>query len=222
MTSRDVDAHIDAVIFDFGGVLTTSPVQLFTAKAEEIGLTLAEALPLMGGPLDEDTDHPWHRLERGEITYDEFCGSLDELFRNAGHDRALVPPGEQEMLQWLQPIPEMVEVARSIRAAGIPTAILSNNIREWSGWRSVVGADDLVDVVVDSSDVGVRKPAAAAFELTASRLDTEVHKCLMVDDLAWNIRGAEALEMSVFHVTNPTTDAPKVREVVSSGRSGPR
>lgn len=220
MTTTDGDAQIDAVIFDFAGVLTISPIQLITAKAQEVGLTVAEAMPLMAGPMDEDTDHPWHRIERGEITYEAFCVGLDEVFRDAGYECGMFPPTEQEMFQWLSPVPEMLDVARSIRAAGIPTAILSNNIQEWSRWREIVGANGLVDVVVDSSDVGVRKPTAAAFELTAGRLDTDVRKCLMVDDFAWNIRGAEALGMSAFHMTDPANQAVEVSEMVLGSNSG--
>ena len=220
MKTRNVDAQIDAVIFDFAGVLTTSPIQLMTAKAQEVGLTVTEAMPLMAGPPDEDTDHPWHRIERGEITYAELCVGLDQVFRNAGYERGIVPPTQEELLEWLHPVPEMLDVARSIRAAGIPTAILSNNIQEWSRWRELVGANELVDTVVDSSDVGVRKPTAAAFELTAGRLNTDVCKCLMVDDFAWNIRRAEELGMPVFHMTDPANQAGEVRDLVLGSNRG--
>ena len=59
---------IRAVLFDFGGVYTSSPFSLFAEAAAELGATPEHMLDLVFGPYDRDTDHPWHRLERGELS----------------------------------------------------------------------------------------------------------------------------------------------------------
>ena len=58
---------IRAVLLDFGGVYTSSPFNVFVEAAAELGATPEQILALVFGPYDRDTDHPWHRLERGEI-----------------------------------------------------------------------------------------------------------------------------------------------------------
>src|SRR5947209_18440013 len=68
----------DAVIFDFGGVVVSSPFSVMAAMGEAGGHSREEILDLMVGPYDEDTDHPWHRVERGEIALAEFRAWLEE------------------------------------------------------------------------------------------------------------------------------------------------
>ena len=59
---------IRAVLFDFGGVYTSSPFSVFAEAAAELGATPERVIGLVFGPYDRDTDHPWHRLERGEVS----------------------------------------------------------------------------------------------------------------------------------------------------------
>ena len=75
---------VDAVIFDFGGVLTNSPTHLMAARAAEFGHDLRDVMHLLLGPFDEDTDHPWHRIERGEISFDEMVEGMVGVFADAG------------------------------------------------------------------------------------------------------------------------------------------
>jgi putative hydrolase of the HAD superfamily len=206
--------EIDAVVFDFAGVLTQSPTLLMRGFAEERGLALHDVMPLLLGPLDRDSDHPWHRIERGEISYAEFCAGIEAAFLEAGFSTFIVPPTQDQLMTALAPIPEMIATARAVRAAGFATAIVSNNIREWSRWREVVDADELVDVVIDSSDVGIRKPDPAIFELAATRLGATPTRCLMIDDFAWNLVGAQAIGMHTVHVTDPVADAARVRSLL--------
>ena len=88
-TSTPTD--IDAVIFDFAGVLSTSPGVAMLARAEGFDLDLATFLPIMLGPLDDDGDHPWHELERGRITMDEFEAAIEPMWRATG--ATVVPIG---------------------------------------------------------------------------------------------------------------------------------
>ena len=206
---------VDAVIFDFGGVLTTSPTALMAERAAAVGLSLSEAIPLLIGPVDRDGDHPWHRIERGEISLDEFIAEQERIFAEAGHDSYVVPPTEAEVMAALAPIPEMMAVVDRTRAAGYRTAILSNNIKEWSGWQDLVDAHEIVDVVIDSCEVGLRKPDPAIFKLTADRLGpVPVDRCLLIDDFAWNVAGAASIGMHTFHMTDPAAEASVLCEIL--------
>ena len=72
-------ADIQAVLFDFSGVLTTSPWPALRASADG-------DLDFLVGPYHEDTDHPWHRLERGEITIEEWLTAIQAAAEESGSD----------------------------------------------------------------------------------------------------------------------------------------
>ena len=59
---------IKAVLFDFGGVFTDSPFHAVHAFGEELGIDAGEVTGIVFGSYEQDGDHPWHQLERGEIT----------------------------------------------------------------------------------------------------------------------------------------------------------
>ena len=217
-TIADLDpARVRAVVFDFVGVLTQNPGGLVRDRAEQAGVPVQDVLPLLAGPVDEDTDHPWHRVERGEITLAEFDDLIDIVLRYAGIHAPVRPPSPEEMQAHLRPIPEMAHAAHLLRSAGYPTAIVTNNVREWGWWRSLVDADELVDVVVDSAHVGMRKPSAEIYELAATRLDVSTDACLMLDDFEWNVRGAQRAGMQAMHITDPIADSAAVLDLLVGG-----
>lgn len=215
-TSGEAEPHIvldiDAVIFDFAGVLSTSPMAAMMSRSEGFDMDLATFLPIMLGPLDDDSDHPWHELERGRITADEFEAAVEPSWRAAGAtDFPRLPRGD-EFLGFLHPVPEMIDTARAVRAAGYATAILTNNTKEWGAWRTTWDADNLVDVVIDSCEVGLRKPNPAIFELTVERLGgMPFERCLFLDDFPWNVAAAAALGFQTMHVTDSVAAAAELR-----------
>jgi HAD superfamily hydrolase (TIGR01509 family) len=99
--------------------------------------------------------------------------------------------------------PPLLTVVREVRERGLATALLSNADGYWSPpgeW------DGLFDVVVVSGDVGLAKPAAEIYRLTAERLGLATSECVFVDDLAINVRGAAAAGMvGVHHVSTSAT-----------------
>jgi putative hydrolase of the HAD superfamily len=200
------DRTVDAVIFDFAGVLSSSPSEVMAAQMQGFDVDPMTFVSIVMGPLHEDGDHPWHELERGRISMDQYLAAIEVLWRAEGYESFPTPP-RGDLMAMLRPIPEMIEAARSVRAAGYRTAILSNNVREWGSWRVAWDADDLVDVVVDSSEVGLRKPNADIFELTLQRLGTPAERTLFLDDFAWNITGAQAVGLQTMHVTDPVAAA---------------
>jgi putative hydrolase of the HAD superfamily len=214
-TQGDGTTEIDAVIFDFAGVLSTSPTTAMMARAESFDIDLATFLPIMLGPLDDDGDHPWHELERGRLTMDEFEAAIEPMWRAAGATGFPSVPRGDELLSFLLPVHEMIAAAVDVRAAGYRTAILTNNTKEWGGWRSAWDADNLVDVVVDSCEVDLRKPNPAIFELTVELLGgPPVERCLFLDDFPWNIAAADAMGFQTMHVGDPVVAASELRRLL--------
>lgn len=207
------DAGIDAVLFDFAGVLSTSPRPAMEAGAAGFdGIDPLVMLELILGPFAADGEHPWHDLECGRITMDEFEVALEPLWRAKGFERFPSPPRGDELLSILEPVPEMVELARDVRAAGYRTAIVSNNVREWARWQQVWDAHELVDVVIDSCEVGVRKPNPAIWQLAIERLgNPPPQRCLFLDDFPWNIEPAARLGLQTVLVTDPVAAAAQLR-----------
>jgi epoxide hydrolase-like predicted phosphatase len=99
---------------------------------------------------------------------------------------------------------ELVDKVGELKAAGIPMAIITNNIREFSeGWRSLFAVDELFAEVIDSSFEGVRKPDPAIFELALERMGAvKPAEALFLDDHPANVAAAEALGMQAILVGN--------------------
>ena len=203
------DPDVDAVIFDFAGVLSTSPGEMMRRRIESSGIEvdLAAFAAIVMGPLTEVSDHPWHQLERGRIDFDQYLAAIEPVWRAAGYEAFPTPPRSAELLDGMSKVPEMIDAARTVRSAGYRTAILTNNIKEWGAWRALWEADELVDVVVDSCEVGMRKPDADIYELTIEQLGSSAGRTLFLDDFPWNIAGAEAVGLQTMHVTDPVVAA---------------
>ena len=182
-----------AVIFDFGGVFIDSPFKALEQAAIDRGFSPEELALAVFGAYDEDTQHPWHRLERGEITVEV---AREEIM--AGHK---LPDGTPldpfELLAALAGggvREDMVAFCREIRSRGIGTSLLTNNAREFEEfWKPLLPLDELFDDVVDSSEVGMRKPAAEIYELALGRLGLAAADVVFVDDAPGNVAGARAV-----------------------------
>ena len=88
----------------------------------------------------------------------------------------------------------VVHRVRRLRDDGVRLALLTNNVREFGGsWRATFPVDELFPTVVDSSEVGMRKPDPAIYEHTCALLDVEPSAAVFVDDLPENVAAAAAL-----------------------------
>jgi putative hydrolase of the HAD superfamily len=193
-----------AVLWDFGGVILTSPFDAFRRYETERGL-----------PIDHirrvNTTNPhtnaWALLERNEITQAEF----DDLFavesealghRVAGADVLSLLAGDVR--------PEMVAMLDRVKDAGLRTACLTNNVVGGDG-RDVASDDraveisaimDRFDVIVESSKVGVRKPEPRFYEIACELLGVQPDECVFLDDLGINLKPAAAMGMATIKVTS--------------------
>lgn len=195
-----------AVLFDFGGVFTDSPFGALDALGEKLGADPALLMEVVFGPYHEDTDHPWHRLERGEI---EFATAREEILA-LGQERG-VRADPFELFAMMSggsgARPELVDRVRSLRDKNIRTALVTNNVKEFrQAWRSMLPVDELFDVVVDSSEVGIRKPDPRIFQLALERLGITADEAIFLDDYAGNLQAAEALGIrSVLVEADPSS-----------------
>ena len=186
--------EFDAVLFDFGGVFTDSPFAAVEALGRELGLAARELLHIVFGPYDEDTDHPWHRLERGEVSLGDACSEIIEISARSGK--------EVDPLELLMKLgtgggarDPLVLRTRTLRAEGYKTALVTNNVIEFrEHWQRVLPLEELFDVVVDSSEVGMRKPNPAIFLHTLELLESVTpERAVFLDDYAGNIDAAARL-----------------------------
>jgi hypothetical protein len=207
---------VEAVVFDFGGVFTASPFAGLMAVAETQALDPMTMVSVMFGPYDQDTDHPWHQLERGEITLEDATAGIVELAAAEG----IVDFQPVEMLMALGGMgvrPEVVDFCRDVRSRGFRTGLLTNNAREFEEfWVPLLPLDELFDDVVDSSAVGLRKPDARIYELSLERLGVAAPAAVFVDDAPGNVLGAQAVGMrAVLIGTEPADVSVALAELES-------
>jgi epoxide hydrolase-like predicted phosphatase len=207
---------VEAVVFDFGGVFTTSPFAALMAAAEAQALDPMTMVGVMFGPYDQDTDHPWHQLERGEITLDDATAGIVELA--AAEGVADFQPMEMLMALGGSGVrAEVVEFCRDVKSRGFRTGLLTNNAREFEEfWVPLLPLDELFDDVVDSSAVGLRKPDARIYELSLERLGVAAPAAVFVDDAPGNVLGAQAVGMrAVLIGTEPADVSVALAELES-------
>jgi putative hydrolase of the HAD superfamily len=192
--------EIEAVVSDFGGVLTTPLLSSFMAVQDEIGIAPENLGKAMRAITEEDGENPLYALERGEMAEADFLARLnDGLEPLLGH-RPELHRFREVYFEALHPNQEMIELMQELKASGLRMAMLTNNVREWEPvWRPMLPVDEIFETVVDSGFVGCRKPEARIYEMTLERLGLSAEACLFVDDLLPNIEGARKAGMSAVH-----------------------
>jgi putative hydrolase of the HAD superfamily len=183
---------IQAIVSDFGGVLTSPLLQAFNRVQDHIDVPLEAYGAAMAQSLSRDGVHPLYALERGEITEAEFLARVGRgLEAVLGRSVALHGFGER-LMEALEPNHELFDYYGALRRErGLRFALCTNNVREWeSRWRAKLPIDELFEVVVDSAFVGTRKPEPEIYALTLERLGVPAAACAFVDDLERNVEAA--------------------------------
>ena len=188
--------EVKAVIFDFGGVFTDSPFHAVSVYGEKIGASEEQVTDIVFGGYAADSDHPWHRVERGEITLEAAREGIMALGREQGLEVDIwdVFMAMAENGGGLRT--ELVDYIPRIRASGLATGIITNNVVEFrEHWRGMLPVDELFDFVVDSSEVGMRKPSPAIFLKALEIGGFSTDEVLFLDDYEGNVIAAEALNI---------------------------
>jgi putative hydrolase of the HAD superfamily len=203
---------ITAVLWDFGGVIVSSPFDAFAEYEARRGLPVGFIRSVNAA---NHHANAWARLERSDITVDEFDVAFAAESEHLGHrvrgaDVLALLEGEIR--------PEMVDLLDRVNAAGFRTACLTNNItRSGTSARDAAVSDVMrrFELVVESSKVGVRKPEPRFYEVACELLGVEPAACLFLDDLGINLKPAAAMGMRTIKVIDPATAIAEVERLLS-------
>lgn len=187
------DRAVDAVVFDYGGVMTT-PLRVSTGQwLAADGITQDSFATVMRDWLGRDAaaGSPIHRLETGELTGPDFerlfAGRLTTLTGTPVASTGLL----DRLFAGMRTDPAMFDLVADLRAAGLKVGLLSNS---W-GNHYPDNLLDLFDAVVISGEVGLRKPDPVIYKLMLDRLDLPAERCAFVDDAPVNVIAAQELGM---------------------------
>ena len=207
-----------AALFDFGGVILSSPFEAF-ARYEQ-----ANALPdgfIRQLNATNPDDNAWAKLERSEVDLAGFAELFEAEARAVGHEvdgRAVIGLLGGEVR------PQMVEALRRCKEH-LATAMLTNNFVTGARPESPDGDPtgrsaqiaeimELFDVIVESSQIGVRKPDPRFYEIACEQLGIEPHEAVFLDDLGVNLKPARAMGMTTIKVVDPDEAIAELEEAV--------
>ena len=191
---------VRAVLWDFGGVILSSPFDAFAAYERENGLPAGLLRRINATNPD---DNAWARLERSEIDLDGFRTLFEAEAAALGH---AVDAGAVLGLIDGEIRPAMVAALRRV-AARYKTACLTNNTRRpgpaGDRGRAVAEVMGLFDAVFESSKLGVRKPDPRFYTMACDGLGVACDEAVFLDDLGVNLKPARALGMRTIKVVDP-------------------
>lgn len=211
---------IRAALFDFGGVILSSPFEAFAAYERANGLP--DGLIRRLNATNPDTN-AWAKLERSEVDLGQFAELFAAEAREAGYevDGAAVLGLLGGTIR-----PAMVEALRRCWERLI-TGLLTNNFVPRDERASQAGVDDptgraaqiaevmgLFDGIIESSKVGVRKPDPRFYEMACDLLGIQPHEAVFLDDLGINLKPARAMGMTTIKVEDPDEAIAELEAVV--------
>jgi len=205
-----------AVLWDFGGVILSSPFEAFNRYEAEIGLPkdFIRSLNARNG----DTN-AWAKMERSEVSLEGFVELFEEEARQQGHKL-----DGWRILQSLSGDirPQMVEALRRCSRA-FRVACITNNMKHGEGPGMARSADKAKDVaeimllfehVVESSKLGLRKPDPRIYRHACDLLGVQPEDCVYLDDLGINLKPARALGMRTIKVGDPDVAIDELQAMV--------
>ena len=207
---------IKAVLWDFGGVLTTSPFEAFNRFEADNGIPLDF---IRGINATNPTTNAWAQFESSEISVEAFDGAFHDESSAAGH-----PINGRQVIELLsgELRPRMVDALRACKVR-FKVACLTNNVKSGQGpgmarsteraarIEAVMG---LFDVVVESSKEGIRKPNPQFYLLACEKLAIEPDEAVFLDDLGINLKPARALGMTTIKVETEEQTLRELRAAV--------
>jgi putative hydrolase of the HAD superfamily len=191
---------IEAVIWDFGGVFTTSPFEAFARYEREKGLPENIIRQINGA---NHLENAWARFERAELDLAGFDEAFAAEASALGHH---IPGRDVIGLLAGDFRPDVIEALRRVKAAGLKTGCITNNVPS-----NQVGSADgrslyarevmaLFDHVIESAKTGLRKPDPRIYEMMCQALHVAPPACVFLDDLGVNLKPARAMGMTTIKV----------------------
>jgi putative hydrolase of the HAD superfamily len=192
---------IEAVIWDFGGVMTTSPFEAFTRFETERGLP-ADIIRRTNAA--NHLENAWAKFERAEVDIDTF----DRLFATESSNLGAEVRGKDVLPLLVGDLrPEMIDTLRAVKAR-FKTGCITNNLPANSigsaGGRSLYVAEvmALFDHVIESAKIGLRKPDPRIYQLMVEALGVDPRSCVYLDDLGVNLKPARDMGMATIKVVS--------------------
>ena len=192
---------IEAVIFDFGGVFTSSPFEAFARYERENGLPVDLIRKINS---QNHLTNAWARFERAELDLNSFDKAFADEALALGH---YVPGKDIIGLLSGDFRPDMIEALRRIKTK-FKTGCITNNVpANMTGsneGRSLYAKDvmALFDHVIESAKTGIRKPDPRIYEMMCETLSVAPEACIYLDDLGVNLKPARAMGMATIKVEN--------------------
>ena len=190
---------LEAVIWDFGGVLTTSPFEAFARFEGERGLP-ADIVRRTNA--NNPWENAWAQFERGKIdleTFDRLFAAESLVLGAEVRGRDVIPLLSGELR------PEMVEALRRVKTV-LKTGCITNNLPANAigslGGRGLYVAEvmALFDHVIESAKIGLRKPDPRIYRMMVETLDVNPTACVYLDDLGINLKPAREMGMTTIKV----------------------
>jgi len=205
-----------AVLWDFGGVILSSPFEAFNRYEGEAGLPRDFIRSLNARNPDSNA---WAKMERSEVSLDGFVTLFEEEARQQGYTL-----DGWRILQALSGDirPQMVEALRRCKAA-FRVACITNNMKSGEGpgmARSPEKAQAVAEImalfehVVESSKLGLRKPDPLIYQHACDLLGVPPERCVYLDDLGINLKPARALGMRTIKVGDPDAAIDELQAMV--------
>lgn len=196
-----------AVLWDFGGVVLSSPFDAFSSYEDELGLP-RELIRTVNAT--NPHTNAWAKLERSEVSVSEFGRLFEAEAAEISSHPAVAQLSGRRIVELLAGDirPQMVTALRHCKAAGLAVACLTNNMSTGAAvdierQSKVDDVMALFDVVVESAKVGVRKPEPRFYEIACELLQVTPEQCVFLDDLGINLKPAKAMGMTTIKVGNP-------------------
>ena len=200
--TQSANPNIEAIIWDFGGVFTSSPFEAFNLLEAEMG---APKDFIRGINAINPETNAWAQFESNSVSMDNF----DELFAAESAAQGHRIPGKAVIARLSGTLrPRMVEVLK-ICKQHFQVACITNNVKAGHGpgmdtdqakANSVAGVMEIFSLVVESSKEGIRKPNPEIYKRTCEKLAVSPTKCVFLDDLGINLKPAKALGMQTIKV----------------------
>jgi putative hydrolase of the HAD superfamily len=212
---------IQAILWDFGGVLTTSPFEAFNRFENERGLP-QDFIRTINATNPET--NAWAQFESSAISLEEFDAAFAEEAQARGHE---VRGSEVVALLSGDVRPRMVRMLELCKA-NFSVACITNNVKSGQGpgmardserAQAVQDVMALFDLVVESSVEGIRKPNPMIYELTCERLGIAPDRAVFLDDLGVNLKPARALGMQTIKVLEESQAIEALYELTGLPRS---
>ena len=188
-----------AVIFDFGGVIIPSPIAAFSDLEENFHLPAGTIVSLN---MENHHDNAWAKFERGEVSKEGFVNLFNEEAKRHGVEIDIGSLFSDYPRP--EPHPEMISALEWLKGR-YKLGLLTNNFATTSNRLALKPILGYFDVVVESSQIGMRKPEERIYQHTLDLLKADPEEAIFLDDLGINLKPAHKMGIRTIKVADPTS-----------------